>query len=541
MEEIFSTDETKKKAIKYVLEIGRNRNNRISPRSNQRLDKSASPPMKVRGGYIRGNIESFRTSPNNNFYNGRAYNISITSNKYPQGNDYNIGPKTVSNFYNPNQLKTNNYIKINDNQDRNQNYDGENEEYYESQPNYANINQQDRNDYDLISVNNIDEKAIQGMKYARSPEPRMANRIIQSLNDSYERASRRSNLPQRRNKDIQMMPRQRKQYNTSYFSTNTNNDDDVSELIRSIEELQSVINGQKNEIKNNRKDIINKNKEINYLKNELEQMQKELEDKRVEHDKEIEDIFNNNNSNPKLKNEYYKLLQDYENNVNDFNNVKDEYNKMVDEYNNLKKENENLKQNNTKIRTEYNNVKNEANKAFDDYNSIVDDYNKLDQENQKLKEDYNKLKLRNKGQQVQEGNDEEYTDLKNENDLLKKENEELRNDIEKSLSQDNKDYQKIYEENKALKNENDNLKKENKNLKNDLVNNKNNNIISSASPFRKDLSECDASPIRLNEEMEEPIKLQENYNKLKEYYKTLANEYNKLKNRNSQIKKDIIN
>jgi hypothetical protein len=250
MEEIFATDETKKKAIKYVLEIGRNRNIRNSSRSNQRLDKSASPPMKMRGGYIRGNIESFRTSPNNNFYNGRAYNISITSNKYPQGNDYNIGPKTVSNFYNPNQLKTNNYIKINDNQDRNQNYDGENEEYYESQPNYANINQQDRNDYDLISVNNIDEKAIQGMKYARSPEPRMANRIIQSLNDSYERASRRSNLPQRRNKDIQMMPRQRKQYNTSYFSTNTNNDDDVSELIRSIEELQSVINGQKNEIKN---------------------------------------------------------------------------------------------------------------------------------------------------------------------------------------------------------------------------------------------------------------------------------------------------
>ena len=381
MEDIFATDETKKKAIKYVLEIGRNRNIRNSPRSNQRFDKSASPPMKVRGGYIRGNIESFRASPNNTFYNGRAYNISITSSKYTQGNDYNSGPKTVTNFYNPNQMKSNNYIKINDNQDRN--YDGENEEYFESQPNYANMNQQVPNDYDLISVNNNDEKTIQGMKFARSPEPRMANRILQSLNESYERASRRPNLQQqqtqRRNKDIQMLPRQRKQYNTSYFS---NNDDDVSELIRSLEELQSVINGQKNEIKNNRKDIINKNKEINYLKNELEQMQKELEDKRVEHDKEIEDIFNNNNSNPKLKNEYYKLLQDYENNVNDFNNVKDEYNKMVDEYNNLKSENENLKQSNTKIRNEYNNIKDEANKAFDDYNNIVDDYNKLDQENQ---------------------------------------------------------------------------------------------------------------------------------------------------------------
>jgi hypothetical protein len=50
MEEIFSTDETKKKAIKYVLEIGRNKNIRNSSRTNQRFDKSASPSsMKVRG------------------------------------------------------------------------------------------------------------------------------------------------------------------------------------------------------------------------------------------------------------------------------------------------------------------------------------------------------------------------------------------------------------------------------------------------------------------------------------------------------------
>jgi hypothetical protein len=231
MEEIFSTDETKKKAIKYVLEIGRNKNIRNSSRTNQRFDKSASPSsMKVRGGFIRGNLESIRVSPNNTFYNARAYNISITSNKYSQANDYISGPRTVSNFYNPNLMKPNNYIKINDNQDRNQNYEGENEEYFESQPNYPNLNQQERNDYDLLSVNNNVDKAIQGMKFARSPEPRMANRMMQSLNESYERATRRSNLPlQRRNKDIQIMPGQRRQYNPSYFQPNPNNDDDVSE------------------------------------------------------------------------------------------------------------------------------------------------------------------------------------------------------------------------------------------------------------------------------------------------------------------------
>ena len=389
MEDIFANDETKKKAIKYVLEIGRSRNIRNSPRSQQRLDKSASPFVSTRGGYIRGNNESNRASPNKTFYKGKQYNIIITRNRNKQGNDYNIAPNTVSNFYNPNKMKSNNYIKKNDNRYRDQNIDDENDEYYESQPNYANINQEEGPndyDYDLVSENNNE----QDIKYARSPEPKM------SKNESYARINRRQ---QRRNKDIQMMPSHKKQYNTSYFLNNANNDDDISELIRTIEELQSVINGQKNLIKNNRRDLINKTKEISYLKNELDLLQKELEDKRIEHDKEIEDIFNNNNSNPKLKNEYYKLLEDYENNINDFNNVKDEYNKMVDEYDNLKKENENLKDNNSKIRVEYNNIRDEANKALDDYNNIVDDYNKLDQENKKLKEDYDRLKLRNRGQQ----------------------------------------------------------------------------------------------------------------------------------------------
>ena len=43
----------------------------------------------------------------------------------------------------------------------------------------------------------------------------------------------------------------------------------MNELVKTVENLESIINGQKNEIKNNRKEIKRKNKEINFLKNEL--------------------------------------------------------------------------------------------------------------------------------------------------------------------------------------------------------------------------------------------------------------------------------
>ena len=59
------------------------------------------------------------------------------------------------------------------------------------------------------------------------------------------------------------------------------------------------------------------------LQNELDNLQKELEDKRIKHEQEINEIFNDNNeSNPKLKNEHFKLLQDYNKNINDYNELK---------------------------------------------------------------------------------------------------------------------------------------------------------------------------------------------------------------------------
>ena len=54
MEEIFANDEKKKKAIKYVIEIGRNKKFLTAPRTVERHQKSVSPRRHQKGG--RGNI-----------------------------------------------------------------------------------------------------------------------------------------------------------------------------------------------------------------------------------------------------------------------------------------------------------------------------------------------------------------------------------------------------------------------------------------------------------------------------------------------------
>ena len=73
-------------------------------------------------------------------------------------------------------------------------------------------------------------------------------------------------------------------------------DNEKEELINMIEELEEMN-------KNLRKNNIKKNSEINLLKNELNNVQKELDEKLAEHDKEIEQIYNNNNSNNDKENE----------------------------------------------------------------------------------------------------------------------------------------------------------------------------------------------------------------------------------------------
>ena len=106
-------------------------------------------------------------------------------------------------------------------------------------------------------------------------------------------------------KDIRAMPKSSRP-KIRYI----NPDDDVDDLIQNIEDLQSSNNNLKQQIRNLKIDNINKDKEINYLKDELDNMQKELDDKKVENEKEIEEIFKNNDeeSIPKLKNAYSMLL-----------------------------------------------------------------------------------------------------------------------------------------------------------------------------------------------------------------------------------------
>ena len=79
--------------------------------------------------------------------------------------------------------------------------------------------------------------------------------------------------------------------NNKYLIFNTTTDDDLDVLIRTVGDLQTIIGGQKQDLRNMRKDNYNKDKEIGLLKLELENIQKELDDKRLEHDKEIEDIL----------------------------------------------------------------------------------------------------------------------------------------------------------------------------------------------------------------------------------------------------------
>ena len=56
-----------------------------------------------------------------------------------------------------------------------------------------------------------------------------------------------------------------------------NNNSDIKELITTIEDLQSIINGQRYELKSLKKENRRKDKEIEYLKNEVDNLKNEIE------------------------------------------------------------------------------------------------------------------------------------------------------------------------------------------------------------------------------------------------------------------------
>ena len=84
-------------------------------------------------------------------------------------------------------------------------------------------------------MNNADDRNFQPIpvvKYSKSPDPRILNRIPQVLNERYQNAERQlNNLPQRRNKDIQIMPKSNNQIN-NYNIINPNIEDEMNELVK---------------------------------------------------------------------------------------------------------------------------------------------------------------------------------------------------------------------------------------------------------------------------------------------------------------------
>ena len=113
MEDIFSNDENKKKAIKYVIDLGKTKNIHNSPRQKEeRYKKSASPLHYQQGGtLLRGNVDSFKGTPNRTYYDGRGNNINTRINQTNNINNTGVGPNTISNFY-PNPKIIQKYIII---------------------------------------------------------------------------------------------------------------------------------------------------------------------------------------------------------------------------------------------------------------------------------------------------------------------------------------------------------------------------------------------------------------------------------------------
>jgi len=316
MEDIFSNEDNKRRAIKYVINIGKNRDLRNSPYydGGRRFERSASPNRGRAFGNVPRRWESYENSPNRTRFQNRRGD-SYFNNRLATLNDYtpivttgynNLGKKNIT--YKNNVVPgRNNY-----NPYSNQMLD---DEYYEYPQNYISVEESQNDGGEILSVNNDDR-----IPRLRNVDPRMERRVNKVLNDTYERAARRV-----RNKNNSAYPNIRQSSNSRYILSNDNTyDDDMNQLIRTVEDLQAIIDGQKNEIRLMRKDNFNKDNEIISLKNELDNMQKELDDRRLEHDKEIDDIYKNKDNDSKLKNEYFKLLQDYDNNINDYNILKDD-------------------------------------------------------------------------------------------------------------------------------------------------------------------------------------------------------------------------
>ena len=234
VEDILSNENSKKKAIRYVIKIGKNNNipTNTSYDNEHHYGRSESPKFRERG-YPREYVNSYKNSPDRNL------NVLQPSNKY---------------------------ISINENNNQ-----------------YLNEPKRGYNDSSKKLLSSFVEE-----ERKKNQEPRIMGRINRVLQDRYENAMRKPQ--ERRNRNIQAMPRVRKHtpdfgnYTVIYGTNKEFDNNDIDDLINVVDDLQ-ITN------KNLQKDINNKNRELNMLRNELDNVKKELDDRRIEHDKELDEML----------------------------------------------------------------------------------------------------------------------------------------------------------------------------------------------------------------------------------------------------------
>ena len=187
VEDILGNENNKKRAIKYVIQIGKSRkipNNQASYDVEPRFEKSESPKREGKG-YIKGYVNSYKNSPSRNT-NEQKRPSESGPKKYISINDY-----SNTDVNNPNRRK---YKTIDNNSSNKKN-------------NYPNQDESQNDNDKEISSFIEDEKRV----YGKSPEPRIMGRINRVLRDRYENEEKK---PQnRRNRNISAMPRIRKSSN----------------------------------------------------------------------------------------------------------------------------------------------------------------------------------------------------------------------------------------------------------------------------------------------------------------------------------------
>ena len=250
MEDMYSEENNKKRGMKYA---GQNNMDIQSPESQpvrRRIEKSASPPRRG------GNSRNYREDSGEATPIRKVLNLSREPYYSAVGQRFN----TINNDNKPvgsDKRRNNNIRNINRKNIRNQYNEGEEENDYYNQPNYMNP-EESPNDYEFSSIQD-DDKLANNLKYSRSPQPMRPN-------NQFGKIERNPRYIEPRAKDIHAMAQVRKPSKSKCLSNNlninnvNNTEEEMDELLKTIEDLQKIIADQKLENRRLKKDNYNKNK-----------------------------------------------------------------------------------------------------------------------------------------------------------------------------------------------------------------------------------------------------------------------------------------